>query len=289
MGKYGLIVRTDENFGDIRVAVKPDGDILLHAKDCATGLGFKNSRKAMSDHVDKSYISKLTNSDFGCNDSLHPKLNNRGEIFITREGFIELVMGSKLKEAKKFKKWILEEVIPSIIDTGEYKASKKAKKMSAYKLLGKEPSESFKRETGGYITKIAITKRILKGKVWKRFVTRYNSLFNTNLTIRKNHFEDKYNLKKMTMREFLDVIGDAERSIMCLKSLVLIPDENLTKEDVKDIKMTADFLVDEYYEDEDDIEWLESETKRLMKKLRNIKTKTKKKNKDEEIELVRFL
>ena len=139
-------------------------------------------------------------------------------------------------------------MIPSVIDTGEYKATKKAKKMSAYKLLGKEPSEAFKRETGGYITKIAITKRILKGKVWKRFVTRYNLLFDTNLTIRKNYLEDKYNLKKMTTREFLDVIGDKERAILCLKSLVLIPDEYLTKEDVKDIKMTAEFLVDKFYD-----------------------------------------
>ena len=104
MAKYKLIVRSDEKFGDIRVAVKPDGDILLHAKDCAAGLGYKNSNKALNDHVSKSYIHKLFNKDFGCNESLQPKLNNFGEVFITREGFIELVMSSKLKEAKKFKK-----------------------------------------------------------------------------------------------------------------------------------------------------------------------------------------
>lgn len=276
MEKYRLIVRSDEKFGSIRIAVKPDGDILLNAKDCSDGLGYKNNKDALKKRVDDCYKIKLTNDDFKGSKSLPLKLGNFGAIFITREGFIEFVMGSKLKEAKKFKKWILEEVIPSIIDTGEYKASKKAKKMSAYKLLGKESNESFKRETGNYITKISILKRILKGNVWKRFVTRYNSLFNTNLTIRKNHFEDKYNLKKMTVREFLDITGDTERAIMCMKSLVLIPDENLTKTDVKDLKQIADFLVDEYYDDEEDIELLEQETKLLMKKLRKRNAKKKK-------------
>jgi hypothetical protein len=47
-------------------------------------------------------------------------------------GIYQLVFGSKLPSAKVFQKWVFEEVLPSIRETGSYSATKQPQRLGAY-------------------------------------------------------------------------------------------------------------------------------------------------------------
>ncbi|WP_406242012.1 Bro-N domain-containing protein [Tissierella carlieri] len=103
------IFRNNE-FGEIRV-IEKDGEPWLVGKDVANSLGYSNSRKAISDHVDVE--------DKGVTICDTP--GGKQEMTIINEsGFYSLVLSSKLPTAKKFKRWVTSEVLPSIRKEGKY-------------------------------------------------------------------------------------------------------------------------------------------------------------------------
>lgn len=102
--------------------IKPEyvfsGDFLMSGKQVATALGYKNHNDALLKHVpaeDKTLLrnSMLTESE--------TKLNNAGEIFINEAGLYSLIFNSQLESAKDFKKWVFNEVLPTIRKTGQFK------------------------------------------------------------------------------------------------------------------------------------------------------------------------
>ena len=97
-------------FGSIRV-VELDGDPWFVGKDVANNLGYQNSSKAIIDHVDKG--DKLNNKSLS-------SLGQRGGWLINESGLYSLILSSKLPEAKKFKRWVTSEVLPSIRKHGAY-------------------------------------------------------------------------------------------------------------------------------------------------------------------------
>nr|AFB74711.1 BRO-c [Bombyx mori nucleopolyhedrovirus] len=98
------------------------------AKDIANKLNFKNTKKAIRDHVDDKY--KTTYSESG--ELLVPPTSDnvvkQGDplylqphtVLITKEGVIQLIMKSKLPYALELQAWLLEEVIPQVLCTGKY-------------------------------------------------------------------------------------------------------------------------------------------------------------------------
>lgn len=104
-----LRIFNSEEFGNVR-AVEIDGKPWLAGKDVAEKLGYSNPQKAIRDHVDEE--DKTVNDSFTVN-------GTRG-ILINESGFYSLVLSSKLPSAKRFKRWITSEVIPSIYRTGSY-------------------------------------------------------------------------------------------------------------------------------------------------------------------------
>ena len=108
----------------IRTVIKDDG-IWFVAKDVASCLGYEKLNKAIADHVDdddKVYIgteklSSETESSFDIN----PKdMGQRGGWLINESGMYALIFGSKLEAAKRFKRWVTKEVLPSIRKNGFY-------------------------------------------------------------------------------------------------------------------------------------------------------------------------
>jgi len=81
-------------------------------KDVATALGYENPTKAIRDHIDnddkKMGVQNVTPSikDIMGRDQ-YPTL-------INESGLYSLVLSSKLPGAKKFKRWVTHEVLPSI-------------------------------------------------------------------------------------------------------------------------------------------------------------------------------
>ena len=101
---------SNEQFGQVRVITK-DGEPWFVGKDVAGVLGYSDTNKAISMHVDIE--DKL-------NDKMESRLGQRGGWLINESGLYSLILGSKLPTAKKFKKWVTSDVLPSIRKHGMY-------------------------------------------------------------------------------------------------------------------------------------------------------------------------
>ena len=105
-----LKIFKNSEFGEIRT-VEIDGEPWFVGKDVAEILGYANPSKALSDHVDEE--DKLNNESLS-------SLGQRGGWLINESGLYSLILSSKLPTAKKFKRWVTSEVLPSIRRTGAY-------------------------------------------------------------------------------------------------------------------------------------------------------------------------
>lgn len=124
--------------------VEFDGDFLMRARQVANVLEYKNTRDAMSRHVDGEDKIKLKNSDVVKRDFRN--LNNAGENFITESGVYALIFGSKLEKAKEFKRWVTSEVLPSIRKHGAYATDETLDKMVASPEFGIKLLKELKNE-----------------------------------------------------------------------------------------------------------------------------------------------
>lgn len=114
-----LKVFENAEFGQIR-GVEIDGESWLVGKDVAERLGYSNASKAVMVHVDdedkKFEMLPVSDSQIG---------NLVKTALINESGFYSLVLGSKLPNAKKFKRWVTSEVLPAIRKHGGYLTAEK--------------------------------------------------------------------------------------------------------------------------------------------------------------------
>lgn len=106
------IFKNDE-FGEVRT-ILVNGEPYFVGKDVANVLRYSNPQKAIRDHVDED--------DRTVNDSF--TVNGTQVVLINESGLYSLILSSKLPAAKKFKRWVTSEVLPSIRKTGGYMVSK---------------------------------------------------------------------------------------------------------------------------------------------------------------------
>ncbi len=105
-----LQIFENAEFGSVRTTTI-DGEPYFVGKDVATILGYSNPRDAISKHID--------DEDKGV--AKCDTLGGRQEIlFINESGLYSLILRSQLPAAKKFKRWVTSEVLPSIRKTGGY-------------------------------------------------------------------------------------------------------------------------------------------------------------------------
>ncbi len=106
-----IMIFNNPEFGQIRT-VEVGGEPWLVGKDVAVALGYSNTRDALERHVDAEDKNTVVNPD-----------GNRGNpnmTIINESGLYSLVLSSKLPGAKKFKRWVTSEVLPSIRKHGAY-------------------------------------------------------------------------------------------------------------------------------------------------------------------------
>ncbi|ATZ80275.1 Bro-N domain-containing antirepressor protein [Bodo saltans virus] len=102
-----------------------DDVFYFRAKDAAEFLGYKNSNKAINDHVPIKYrktFQEILNLQGG-NDSLPPCKFNENElntIFISEAGLYRLIFGSKKEEADEFQQFVFEDLLPNLRKNGSY-------------------------------------------------------------------------------------------------------------------------------------------------------------------------
>lgn len=106
-----VTIFNSEEFGSVRT-VTIDGEPWFVGKDVADALGYTNSRKALSDHVDDEDKNTVTFRD--------GTPGNPNQVVINESGLYSLVILSKLESAKRFKHWITSEVLPSLRKNGGY-------------------------------------------------------------------------------------------------------------------------------------------------------------------------
>lgn len=104
---------SNPDFGDVR-GMLIDGEPWFVGKDVAAALGYgegKSLANAVANHVDET--------DKGVTDLMTPG-GTQKMVIINESGLYALIFGSRLESAKKFKRWVTSEVLPSIRKTGSY-------------------------------------------------------------------------------------------------------------------------------------------------------------------------
>lgn len=100
------------NFEELPVRIlEVDGEPYFIGKDVADILGYANGRDALSKHVDEE--DKLTSQ-------IATAGQNRNVTIINESGLYSLIFSSKLENAKRFKRWVTSEVLPTLRRTGTY-------------------------------------------------------------------------------------------------------------------------------------------------------------------------
>lgn len=97
-------------FGEIRT-VMIEGEPWFVGKDVCRALGYADTYSGVRKNVDAE-------DKRGC--PVGSTSGTQEMIVINESGLYSLIFGSKLESAKKFKKWVTSEVLPSIRKTGSY-------------------------------------------------------------------------------------------------------------------------------------------------------------------------
>lgn len=103
-------VFNNPEFGQLRTVVI-DGTIWAAGKDVAAALGYKDTAKAVKNHVD--------DGDLGVGEMPTPS-GTQTMTIINESGLYSLILSSKLPSAKRFKHWVTSEVLPAIRRSGSY-------------------------------------------------------------------------------------------------------------------------------------------------------------------------
>lgn len=111
------------NFNGQKVQViMMENEPYFLGKEVAIILGYKNERDALSRHVDEEDVKTLKYK--ACRETRQAELWEGNDFsdkkLINESGLYSLIIASKLPSAKKFKRWVTGEVLPSIRKHGAY-------------------------------------------------------------------------------------------------------------------------------------------------------------------------
>jgi len=130
METKSIQVFNNTEFGEIR-SMTIDGEPYFVGKDVAAALGYTNTRKALIDHVD----DEDRTGGVTIRDSIG---REQKPTIINESGMYSLILSSKLEGAKRFKRWVTSEVLPSIRKTGAFATDSAAAELKARELRVKE-------------------------------------------------------------------------------------------------------------------------------------------------------
>ena len=111
----------NSEFGKVRTVILNDEPWFI-GKDVTDILGYQNGSRDINRHVDEDDRQNYQNGTFE---------SNRGMAIINESGLYSLILSSKLPTAKKFKRWVTSEVLPSIRKHGAYMTEDTIKKVIA--------------------------------------------------------------------------------------------------------------------------------------------------------------
>lgn len=101
----------NEEFGNLRILMM-DGQPWFIGAEVAQALGYHNIRDAIAKHVDVEDRNTVAIRD--------GIPGNPQKAIINESGLYSLILSSKLEGAKRFRRWVTSEVLPSIRKHGAY-------------------------------------------------------------------------------------------------------------------------------------------------------------------------
>lgn len=143
-----LMVFNNAELGQVRT-IEINGEPWFVGKDVAVALGYSNSRKALLDHVDDDDKT----DGVTIRDSIG---REQTPILINESGVYALIFGSTLPNAKKFKRWVTSEILPTIRKTGTYSITQT--KPDSYMI--ENPADRARRWAEEYEEKLALECKI---------------------------------------------------------------------------------------------------------------------------------
>lgn len=109
-------------FGEIRIVVT-NNESWFVGKDVTDILGYQNGSRDIKRHVDEEDRDKIMVFD---------GKQDKETIIINESGLYSLILSSKMPNAKRFKRWVISEVLPTIRKTGGYVADKREEDFIEY-------------------------------------------------------------------------------------------------------------------------------------------------------------
>ena len=125
--KKELAVISSPEFGEVR-SIMVKGEPLFVAKDICDVLGISNSRDAMNRLDEDEKAMSVLPTQFG----------KKSMNMVNESGLYNLIFQSRKPEARAFRKWVTQEVLPNIRKYGFYMTPEKAMDVSTEKKLRKQ-------------------------------------------------------------------------------------------------------------------------------------------------------
>ena len=149
-----IMTFVNEEFGSVRT-VRINVEPWLVGKDVAEMLGYENQNRDIIRHVDEEdrmIINHETQYRFGIEFD-YRVLGQRGGWLINEFGFYSLVLSSKLPAAKRIKRWVTADVLPTIRKTGGY-VNDADKFVDSYLPFADEPTKNLFKIQFEYINQL---------------------------------------------------------------------------------------------------------------------------------------
>lgn len=108
----GIQIFQNAEFGSVRTA-DINGVPYFVGKDVSEILGYSNTRKALLDHVDEEDKT----DGVTIRDSIG---RDQTPVLINESGLYSLILSSKMPNARRFKRWVTSEILPTIRKHGVY-------------------------------------------------------------------------------------------------------------------------------------------------------------------------
>lgn len=99
----------------IRTVIR-DGKPLFNAKDIAGACGISAHRDIVKTHVEPDQLVSISLDTRSANGVSQKRTVN----FLTQSGVFALVMGSRKPAARRFQRWLADEVLPQLLTYGSY-------------------------------------------------------------------------------------------------------------------------------------------------------------------------
>ena len=189
-----LKIFENSEFGKIRAALI-NGEPWFIGVDVAKALGYAIPKNAIRDNVDTEDKEVVQLSDFqvGPQHGLPDYMKGLKVTIINESGLYSLILRSQLESAKKFKRWITSEVLPSIRKTGSYSINDEEKEQKPIP-VSKEEYELRMAEANAKIAEV-------KGKEADLQIAKINALVNLRERVPIEEYKqvvDYYLMEKVT-------------------------------------------------------------------------------------------